>query len=424
MKAKITKKLVDEVKPQNLATIVWDSEISGFGLKVTPAGRRVYFLYYRTRSGQQRRPTIGIHGSLAPEEARKIARTWLAQVAAGIDISEERRTNRAAITVAQLADRYLSEYAHLHKKPRSVATDRANIENHIIPLIGRIRVDQLRRPDIERVLLGVREGKTARRLPAQPRGRRIVRGGQGIANRTIALLSKMLACAIGWELIAVNVAQGIRKFKEYRKDRFLEAAEVGRLLAALEAANNDQSESLYAIAAIRLLLLTGMRSSEVLGLRWGQVDGGRACLRLDDTKTGRRVIPLGSQAMAVIQSVPVGAEEQLVFQSAVSGRLLALTRPWHRIRAAAVIDSGVTIHTLRHTFASWSVMGGHTLAQVGAVLGHKSAQTTLRYADHHMEALRQYSQGTADGMFRGAGVAGEAVDPLRQTSTVELRTLT
>lgn len=134
---------------------------------------------------------------------------------------------RKAETVADLAERFLAEYADLHKKPRSIATDRANIEHHVIPLLGSMKIKDVTRADIERAMLAVRDGRTARQLPAKPRGRRIIKGGEGIANRVAALLSKMFACAEGWGLRDDNPARGVRKFREQRKDRFLDAEEVG-----------------------------------------------------------------------------------------------------------------------------------------------------------------------------------------------------
>lgn len=392
----MTKKVVERVQPAVADVIVWDTELKGFGLKVTPLGRRSYFVYYRTRSGQQRRPTIGQHHALAPDQARQIARKWLAEAAMGGDVSGDRQAGRKAATVSHLAARYLAEYAEPHKKPRSVLTDRANIENHVIPLIGGMRIQDLRRVDIERLVLAIRDGKTARELPAKPRGRRIIRGGEGIANRVLALVSKMLACAHHWDLIGSNPARGIRKFREVRKDRFLDTEEIGRLIEALEAADNRTTESVFATAAIRVLLWTGMRLSEVTLLRWREVDLSTECLRIGDSKTGSRVIPLSSYTAAIVKSLPRGSQDDFVFQSSKQGRPLSLSRPWHRVRGTAGIDGSVTIHTLRHTFASWAVMGGQSLAQVGAMLGHKSAQTTLRYADHRLEALRSYSQRTGD----------------------------
>jgi integrase len=400
LKVKLTKRAVESIKAASVDVIVWDTDLKGFGLKITPLGRRSYFLYYRTRSGQQRRPNIGLHGALTCDEARQIARKWLAEVATGTDVSAERQANRRSATIADLAARYLVEYAQPHKKARSVVTDQANIENHILPLIGRVRIGDLRRVDIEHMMLAIRDGKTARRMEARRRGRRIIRGGEGIANRVLALVSKMLACALAWELVESNVARGIRKFRETRKDRFLDSEEIGCLINALDIADNCNSESPFATAAIRLLLWTGMRSSEVIQLRWREVDLGTNCLRIADTKTGARIIPLSSHTLGIINSLPRGSGDDFVFQSSQKNRPLALTRPWYRVRAAAGIDKSATIHTLRHTFASWSVMDGQSLAQVGAILGHKSTQTTLRYADHRIEALRGYSQKTGDIFMR------------------------
>ena len=198
MSVRLTKRMVDATIPADRDIILWDSDVKGFGLKVTPAGRRVYFLYYRTKAGQQRRPTIGLHGELTVDQARQIAKQWIAEAALGGDVSRDRRAARNAETVADLARRFITDYAIVHKKPRSVATDRANIENHVLPLIGQLAVREVTRADLERLHLAVMEGKTARQLTAKPRGRRIIRGGAGIANRVLALVSKMFACAEDW----------------------------------------------------------------------------------------------------------------------------------------------------------------------------------------------------------------------------------
>jgi integrase len=403
---KLTKSAVEAIPPGPRDTIVWDSEVRGFGVKVTPKGRRSYFVYYRTPTGQQRRPTIGIHGQLTPDQARRTAREWLADAARGVDVSADRQAGRKAETVADLAARYLTDYAEVHKKPRSIKSDRANIANHVLPLIGDKKVKDVTRADIDRLKLAIRDGATARNLKARPRGRREVKGGEGAANRTLALLSKMFACAMDWGLCETNPARGIRKFKEHRKDRFLDRDEIARLHEALDAADADGSESPYAIAAIRFLLFTGLRPGEVMELTWGEVDLARQVLRLDDTKTGGRVVPLNEEAFDIIRQLPADGQTALrgpgalVFPSLRSGGQMTLTRPWQRIRERARISGDATLHTLRHTFASWAVMGGLQLPQVGALLGHRSAQTTLRYADHVIEAVRDYSKVAAAGVSK------------------------
>ena len=126
------------------------------------------------------------------------------------------------------------------------------------------------------------------------------------------------------------------------------------------------------------------------------LDRDRRSLRLTDSKTGPRVIPLSSQALEALDPLPRGEPEDLMFPGTNGVSPIAITRPWYRVRAVAGIDRTANLHCLRHTFASWSVMGGLSLPQVGAVLGHRSAQTTLRYADHRLEAVRAYSQQVGD----------------------------
>ena len=277
-----------------------------------------------------------------------------------------------------------------------MATDRANLDNHVLPLVGSLIVSEVTRSDLEKLHLAIRDGKTARQLAAKPRGRRIIRGGRGIANRTLALVSKMFSCAEAWGLREGNPARGIRKFREARKDRFLNQHEIAHLLAALDEADRLQTEKPAATAAIPLLLFTGMHVGEVLSLRWSALDRDRRSLRLTDSKTGPRVIPLSSQALEALDPLPRGEPEDLMFPGTNGLSPIAITRPWYRVRAAAGIDQTANLHCLRHTFASWSVMGGLSLPQVGAVLGHRSAQTTLRYADDRLEAIRTYSQQVGD----------------------------
>ena len=139
-----------------------------------------------------------------------------------------------------------------------------------------------------------------------------------------------------------------------------------------------------------------MRTGEVIGLRWLEVDLANGSLKLKDSKTGARAIRLSSHAVAVLGPSHTVSPHELVFPGSNQTSPVSLTRPWYRVRAAAGIDQTANLHCLRHTFASWSVMGGLSLAQVGAVLGHKSAQTTLRYADHRLDAIRGYSQQVGD----------------------------
>jgi len=225
-------------------------------------------------------------------------------------------------------------------------------------------------------------------------------GGKGIANRVLAFLSKVFACAVNWGLRAGNPVLGVKKFAERRKDRFLDAEEIHRLTLALDCAEHARSELPSAIAGIRLLLYTGLRLGDVLGWRWDDIGFQLGAVRLRDSKTGARTVPFNGLAMDVLRNHRKVGGGDLVLEGLMPDKPVALTRPWYRIRKDANIDETANLHCLRHTFASWSVISGQSLPQVGALLGHKSTQTTLRYADHAMEALQSYSEQTADAFRR------------------------
>jgi integrase len=397
---RLTKLVVDGLKSAAKDLVVWDRDLKGFGVKVTPTGKKIYFAFYRTSSGKQRKPTIGLHGKVTAEEARQIARKWIAAAISGHDISAERQEARAALLVRDLAQKYLDDYAACFKKPSSFKSDKSILNNHVLPLIGTKKVSEVTRADIEDVKIAIKEGRTAARRKAKLRGRSITTGGPGVANRTVSLLSKMMGCAVDWGMRIDNPALRIKKFPEHRKDRFLDTDEIRRLLKALDQVGLQCTETPHIITCLRLLLFTGLRLGEVRDMYWNDVDLVRGTLRLRDSKTGARTVPLNDQAIAVLQKHFATKVDQFVIQSVTSDGRPALGKPWQRIRRLADIDDSANIHCLRHTFASWAVMGGLSLAQTGALLGHKSTQTTLRYADHLTEAVRGYSQKTANMIAR------------------------
>lgn len=177
---KLTKRLVDATKSAGAEIRVWDSEVKGFGLRVKPSGVKSFFINYRNAEGRQRRYTIGKHGVLTVEEARKSARLLLAQVARGGDPSAERETRRHAASIENLAEAYLrlGPRDKPQKKASSWKTDEINIRNHIVPLLGQRKAAALTRSDILRWQADVAEGKIARRHKTGWRGHAIVRGGR------------------------------------------------------------------------------------------------------------------------------------------------------------------------------------------------------------------------------------------------------
>jgi hypothetical protein len=191
MREKITKRTVEAIQPGLRDIMLWDSELPGFGCKVTPKGSRIYVLQYG-RNRRDYRLTIGRHGvEVTAEQARNEARRLRGVVAAGENPAVTRSHERSAPTIAELGRRYLDEYAQPHKKPSGLAQDRRNLENHIVPLIGSLKVSEISREDISRTMREVAAGKTAKDEKTRRQGRRIVRGGEIVANRVHALLSKM-----------------------------------------------------------------------------------------------------------------------------------------------------------------------------------------------------------------------------------------
>ena len=364
---KLTKRVVESAKPDVRDTILWDTELKGFGCKITPIGKRVYFAYYRTPDGQQRRPKIGDHDPMSCEEAREIARQWLVNARTGSDVSARRKADREAPTVANLAEKYLAEHAEPKKKPRSIASDKTLLRLHVLPALGSMKVAAVSRAEVTKLHHAMRQTP-------------------GAANRTLALLSKMLNLAEKWGLRpdGSNPCRHVEKNPERKIERYLTTGEFARLGDALAEAERTRTEMPSAIAAIRLLAFTGCRLSEILTLRWDWVDWERGCLHLPESKSGRKTVYIGPPALEVLSRIERESDNPYVIAGKRPGApLVNLRKPWHRIRKKAGLG-GVRIHDLRHSFASFGASAGLSLLMLGKMLGHTQAQTTARYA--HLSA--------------------------------------
>lgn len=363
MKTKLTKRVVEALKPGKKDIICWDNELRGFGVKITPKSRRVYFIYYRTAERRERRPSIGIHGVISCENAREIAGKWLRQVADGKDPADERKKQRAAETFAQFAERYMSDYAKGTKKASTLVTDRINLVQHLLPAFGRISTTAISRYDVIRLHQGMK---------ATP----------GAANRSLALLSHMMNIAEKWGIRAdgTNPCRHVEKYKERKRDRYLTSTELKRLGAVFSEAEKSGAESQSVIAAIRLLIFTGCRRGEILSLHWDQVDFDNRCLQLPDSKTGAKTVHLNAPALEILSNLERLNDNPFVITGKKPGtHLVNLRKPWQRILETAGLND-VRLHDLRHSYASVAVGLGEGLPIVGALLGHAQARTTQRYA--------------------------------------------
>lgn len=363
---RLTKRLVDQLQKTASNFTQWDSELRGFGCLVHVTGRKTFIVKYRVGGGRtatQRKMTLGAYGPLTVDEARSLARQTLAEVAKGGDPAGRRHDYRRAQSVAEFGARYLAEHALPKKSQRSAEEDQWLLEKYILPKLGQRKVVDLAAADISRLTHG---------LSSTP----------ALANRVRSLLSMMLSLAVVWGVRndPVNPARAVQKFAERARETFLSAEAIKRVGDALRAA--EANEPWQAIAAVRLLLFTGCRRGEILGLRWEYIDYDNSVILLPASKTGRKTIYLTAPVLTILAGLPRKPGNPWVLPS----RLAVNDRPfegvghvWQRVRREADLEH-VRLHDLRHTFASKGVNLGLSLPLIGGLLGHALPTTTARYA--------------------------------------------
>ena len=396
--ANITKKAVDALKVGDGEHFVWDTRLTGFGVRIQASGAKSYVLKYRAGTGRTaptRRITIGSVGKLTPDEARGLAKRALGAIAHGADPAASRAAERRAASVSELAETFLAQHVEPKLKPRTHALYQDILRRLVLPELGSRRAEAITVSEMARLHTKLK------RTPYQ-------------ANRMLVVVGSLYSFAIKQGLISSgkNPTVGIERFPELERERFLAKNELQRLGKALREAEtrgipwdpNPQKKvkhapkpenrrtkfSPHAIAAIRLLLFTGARVREILDLRWDQVKFDLGLLQLPDSKTGKKAIVLNGPAIAVLSGLPrVGP--YVVPGDDLDRPRADLNKPWKAVSVRAGLV-GVRLHDLRHSHASVGVGAGLGLPIIGKLLGHTQARTTSRYAHLDNDPVRRASE--------------------------------
>lgn len=405
--AKLNKRFVDTVEIRDKDYIVWDDDLSGFGLRVFASGKRSYIIQYRA-AGRSRRYAIGLHGVWTPETARKEARVQLGKVAHGENPAEERQLDRNAMTVKELAEQYIEAMeagliigkGGRPKRPSTIYTNIGALNGHIIPLIGQRRVQDLTKADVTKMMNDVIAGKTrAVKKTGKKRGVSILRGGRGTASKCVGLTGSMLTYAISIGIIEQNVAHGIRKPKDQVRDRRLSEDEY-RLLGEMLRKASDDPELAPTIAATLLLALTGCRRGEILALKWSEIDFENSCLRLADSNEGASTRPVGLPVIELLEERRKLVAGDFVFPGTRgSDTFGSFPNQWNKIFGGPELPD-FTAHILRHSFASTANDLGFTESTIAALVGHATGSITSKYI-HSLDSVLIMAADTIAGYIQG-----------------------
>ncbi|MBV1800057.1 site-specific integrase [Siccirubricoccus sp. G192] len=402
--------------------------VPGFGAR-RRAGQHVsYFIMYRTRDGRQRRYTIGTHGApWTPDAARaKAQQVLVAARIEGADPQADKKAKRSAATIGELCDMYMQDAEAgrlltrrgIAKKPSTLLTDRSFIEAHIKPLLGRMKVPAVTREDVEHFMHQVAEGATRRRVKTNKKGDLSnVRGGRGVASRTVGLLGGIFTYAQRKRMVTEHPVRGVIRYADRQKERRLsdeEYAALGRGLAAAAELPKPRDDGKAprtprwpaTIQVARFLALTGWRTGEALTLRWAMLDLPRRTARLPDTKTGESLRPLSMAACDLLRQIGPGHAAALVFPPARGdGKMSSFPKLFGRIVRPAGLPRDITPHVLRHSFASLAADLGCSELAIAALLGHRSGSITARYTHVADDVLLSIADRVAAATLRK--MAGE-----------------
>jgi integrase len=400
---KLTKTLAEAASPRERDYELRDALTPGFLLKVTPAGGKIFMLAYTNVQGRRRKPAIGRLGELTVEQARAVARDWLADVRRGEDPSAERTQARLAPDMADLCDRFMREYSEPRNRPSTVRGNRDRIRAHILPKLGAMKVQDVTRPHIADLIGSMQATPTA-------------------ANHLLSLLRKMfnLAEVWGYRPDGSNPCRHVPRYPQRSHTRFVTDDEMRRLFAYMDQAEREGLEHPFILLAIRLQFAFAARKSEILGLRWEWIDFGRRRVAWPDSKTGGMSKPLTDEAAALLEKAPRLAGSPYVVPALFSPKAPMPTHTysggWARILKRAGVRHYGT-HAIRHRAAT-DIANSGVPTKIGmALTAHKTVTMFMRYVHPEDDAIRAAADKVASrrrDLTDGAGVEPRDLASLRR----------
>jgi len=394
---KLTKKIADAAKYKGDGSkkyIIWDTSITGLGLRVYPSGKKSFVLKYRHHN-RQRLMVLGSFGSITVDNARDEAKKELGELSKDNDPLKTKQQKLAGDSMKELCTAYMERHAKVRKK--HWRNDQSMMDNRILPAIGTLKVKDVTREDISALHRAV--GSEKNELTGNKKTYQ--------ANRVLALLSKMFELAALWGYVPEthpNPAKRIEKFSEKQRDRWVTPEELPKLAKAIDAEPNPVARD-----ALWLYLLTGLRKSELLELKWSEVDLKREEIRFGDTKSGKKhYLPMSKATKAKLESITRVVGNPYVLPGKVSkSHLVNISKPWIRIRKAAGIQD-VRLHDLRRTVGSWLAQSGNSLHLIGRVLNHSNVSTTQIYARFGQDSVKAALDKHGAELMGHAGKAKKA----------------
>ncbi|HCI1651728.1 TPA: tyrosine-type recombinase/integrase [Pseudomonas aeruginosa] len=381
-KIKLTKSAIEAAQPESEPVELRDTLVPGFLCKVTPAGRKVFMLQYRTNSGERRKPSLGLFGELTVEQARSLAQEWLAQVRRGGDPAADKAEARNAPTMAELCKKFMEDYSKKRNKPSTQLGYQGVIDRNVIPLLGRKKVHDVKRPDIA----GLME-----RLSYKPTE----------ANKVFSVLRKMfnLAEVWGYRPDGTNPCRHVPMFPAGKATHLISDDDMVKLFRQLDRTEAEGLERYVIPLAIRLQFEFAGRRSEIVGLQWDWIDLENRRVIWPDSKTGGMSKPMSEEAHRLLSAAPREKDNPYVLPSpSHPGQHLTTGEyysGWKRVlKAAGAVHVGT--HGIRHRSATDIANSGIPVKVGMALTAHKTVAMFMRYVHTEDAPVRQAAELVAN----------------------------